>query len=80
MTLESFLQPAGVFGFVALIIMGTVWFGLTIGILCIMEVSVSLCRSYWIMTTHRRAFRRFCMLCVCTGLKLMANTTKLGVT
>ncbi|KAF8590511.1 ATPase V0/A0 complex subunit [Ramaria rubella] len=37
MTLESFLSPSGVFGIVALIIMGTVWFSLTIAILCVME-------------------------------------------
>ena len=38
MTLESFLSPSGALGFIALIIMGSVWLGLTIGILCVMEV------------------------------------------
>jgi V-type H+-transporting ATPase subunit a len=42
MTLEGVLHPSGVFGFIALIIMGAVWLLLTICILCIMEVSVSL--------------------------------------
>ncbi|KAF8487634.1 ATPase V0/A0 complex subunit [Gautieria morchelliformis] len=37
MTLESFLSPSGVFGFIALIIMGIVWFTLTVFILCVME-------------------------------------------
>jgi len=37
MTLEKFLGPTGVFGYVTLLLMGSVWFGLTIFILCIME-------------------------------------------
>jgi V-type H+-transporting ATPase subunit a len=46
MTLESFLNPNGVLGFIALIIMGLVWFGLTICILCVMEVRFSLTVFY----------------------------------
>lgn len=41
MTLESFLSPSGVFGFIALIIMLVFWFTLTVFILCVMEVSCS---------------------------------------
>ncbi|KAG7086482.1 hypothetical protein E1B28_002432 [Marasmius oreades] len=37
MTIEEFLSPAGVGGWIALIIMGLFWFGATVGILCIME-------------------------------------------
>lgn len=38
---KSFLSPrlSGALGFIALIIMGSVWLGLTIGILCVMEVT-----------------------------------------
>lgn len=38
MTIEKFLGPASVFDWVGLVIMGSTWFGLTVGILCIMEV------------------------------------------
>jgi hypothetical protein len=38
MTIEKFLGPTSVFGWIGLVIMGSIWFGLTIGILCIMEV------------------------------------------
>jgi len=38
MTIEKFLGPASVFDWVGLVIMGGTWFGLTVGILCIMEV------------------------------------------
>jgi len=37
MTLESFLGPTSIFGWIALVIMSFFWFGLTIGILCLME-------------------------------------------
>lgn len=38
MTIEKFLGPASIFDWVGLAIMGGMWFGLTVGILCIMEV------------------------------------------
>ncbi|KAF8177611.1 V-type ATPase, V0 complex, 116kDa subunit family [Pholiota molesta] len=37
MTIAGFLNPTSIFGWVALVIMGGVWFALTIGILCVME-------------------------------------------
>ncbi|KAK0474809.1 V-type ATPase, V0 complex, 116kDa subunit family [Armillaria novae-zelandiae] len=37
MTIEGFLNPAGLFGWIGLIIIGAMWFSLTIFILCIME-------------------------------------------
>ncbi|KAF8898227.1 V-type ATPase, V0 complex, 116kDa subunit family [Gymnopilus junonius] len=37
MTIEGFLGPTSLFGWIGLIIMGCFWFGATIGILCIME-------------------------------------------
>lgn len=37
MTLEAFLEPEGVLGWVALVLVGVLWLGLTIGILCVME-------------------------------------------
>ncbi|KAJ3823021.1 V-type ATPase, V0 complex, 116kDa subunit family [Lentinula raphanica] len=37
MTLESWLEPTGVFGWIMLIVMGVFWFVLTVFILCIME-------------------------------------------
>ncbi|KAJ6592325.1 V-type ATPase, V0 complex, 116kDa subunit family [Mycena vulgaris] len=37
MTLESFLGPTSILGWIALAIMGFMWFGLTVGILCLME-------------------------------------------
>ncbi|KAF9484977.1 V0/A0 complex, 116-kDa subunit of ATPase [Pholiota conissans] len=37
MTIAGFLNPTSIFGWVALLIMGGVWFALTIGILCVME-------------------------------------------
>jgi V-type H+-transporting ATPase subunit a len=43
MTIEKFLGPASVFDWVGLVIMGSTWFGLTVGILCIMEVRLMLC-------------------------------------
>lgn len=69
MTLESFLSPGSIFGFVALIIMGVVWFSLTVCILCIMEVRVpSGGRMIFTDFYYRhRVFRRSCMHCVCTG-------------
>jgi len=41
MTLESFLGPTSLFGWIALIIMVLVWFSLTVFVLCIMEVGSS---------------------------------------
>lgn len=38
MTIERFLNPVGIIGWVALLIVGSLWFVLTIFILCIMEV------------------------------------------
>jgi len=40
MTIEGFLGPTSVLGWVGLVCMGGFWFGATIGILCIMEVRV----------------------------------------
>jgi len=37
MTIAGFLGPTTVMGWIALLLMGTLWFQLTIGILCIME-------------------------------------------
>lgn len=37
MTIEGYLNPVGLLGWVALVIMGALWFGLTVGILCLME-------------------------------------------
>ncbi|KAK0185907.1 V-type ATPase, V0 complex, 116kDa subunit family [Armillaria mellea] len=37
MTIEGFLNPTGLFGWIGLIIIGAMWFSLTIFILCIME-------------------------------------------
>jgi len=45
MTLERFLEPASVFGWIALVLAGGFWFASTVFVLCIMEVrgrSVSL--------------------------------------
>ncbi len=38
MTLDTVLGIPGVLGIIALAIMGVVWFTLTVGILCVMEV------------------------------------------
>lgn len=38
MTIEDFLNPTGIFGWIGLVIIGAMWFSLTIFILCIMEV------------------------------------------
>ena len=40
MTIEGFLEPVSIMGWITLIIVGCFWFGLTIGVLCIMEVGV----------------------------------------
>ncbi|KAK0458606.1 V-type ATPase, V0 complex, 116kDa subunit family [Desarmillaria tabescens] len=37
MTIEGFLNPSGIFGWIGLIIIAAMWFSLTIFILCIME-------------------------------------------
>ncbi|PBK83075.1 V0/A0 complex, 116-kDa subunit of ATPase [Armillaria gallica] len=37
MTIERFLNPTGIFGWIGLVIIGAMWFSLTIFILCIME-------------------------------------------
>ncbi|KAF8968248.1 V-type ATPase, V0 complex, 116kDa subunit family [Flammula alnicola] len=37
MTIAGFLGPTSIFGWIALLIMGGVWFSLTVGILCVME-------------------------------------------
>ncbi|KAG7453083.1 V0/A0 complex, 116-kDa subunit of ATPase [Guyanagaster necrorhizus] len=37
MTIEGFLNPSGIFGWIGLIIITAVWFSLTVFILCIME-------------------------------------------
>ena len=39
MTLENFLPPKGVGGWIGLVFMGGLWLNCTIGILCLMEVS-----------------------------------------
>ena len=38
MTLEKFLGPTSIMGWVALIAIGAFWFGGTVFVLCIMEV------------------------------------------
>jgi V-type H+-transporting ATPase subunit a len=38
MTIEGFLSPSGLFGWIGLLLAGAMWFGLTVGILCLMEV------------------------------------------
>lgn len=38
MTLDGRTDPKSVAGWVGLVIMGTMWFSLTVGILCVMEV------------------------------------------
>lgn len=38
MTISRFLNPVSVLGWITLIIVGALWLGLTIGILCLMEV------------------------------------------
>ena len=38
MTLDNVLGMPGILGLVALVIVGALWFGLTVGILCVMEV------------------------------------------
>ena len=38
MTLDLVLGIPGIFGLVAVALMGVVWFALTVGILCVMEV------------------------------------------
>uniref|UniRef100_A0A8H7Y3X0 V-type proton ATPase subunit a n=1 Tax=Psilocybe cubensis TaxID=181762 RepID=A0A8H7Y3X0_PSICU len=43
MTLERFLGPTSIFGWIMLIIMGCFWFVLTVGILCVMEVRMKPC-------------------------------------
>lgn len=40
MTLENFLPPKGLLGWIALVIMGVMWFAMTVSILCLMEVGV----------------------------------------
>lgn len=42
MTLEGVLGVPGVVGIIGLALVGTLWFVLTVGILCIMEVRVRL--------------------------------------
>ena len=42
MTLEKFLGPTSIMGWVALIAVGAFWFGGTVFVLCIMEVMVCL--------------------------------------
>ena len=41
MTLGGVLGMSGILGIVAVVLVGAMWLGLTIGILCLMEVSVS---------------------------------------
>lgn len=38
MTLERFLHPKGIGGWIGLVISGVMWFSLTVFILCVMEV------------------------------------------
>ena len=42
MTIEVALGWPGIFGKIALVFIGAAWFGLTIFILCVMEVSANL--------------------------------------
>lgn len=41
MTIESLLEPKGVIGWIALLVVGVGWFALTVCILCLMEVRSS---------------------------------------
>ena len=42
MTLEQFLGPTSIMGWIALIAVGAFWFGGTVFVLCIMEVGICL--------------------------------------
>lgn len=42
MTVEKFLPPNGIGGWIGLVIAGSLWLNFTIGVLCMMEVR-SLC-------------------------------------
>jgi len=81
MTLESFLGPTSVFGWIGLIIMGVMWLNLTICILCIMEVRlffhVAVVKQVQILImVFLRGCRRSCTHSVCTGSKRTANIMK----
>lgn len=47
MTLEGVLGMSGIFGFVAIALMGVMWFTLTVCILCVMEVRKVTCSASW---------------------------------
>lgn len=51
MTIENFLGPNSILGWVFLIVVIGLWFGLTVFILCIMEVSF-ITRGYGISTHY----------------------------
>jgi V-type H+-transporting ATPase subunit a len=45
MTVEGFLPPKGIGGWIGFVLMGALWLNCTIGILCLMEVSALSCSS-----------------------------------
>jgi cytochrome b len=47
MTIADFLPPASITDWVGLVIVGALWLNLTIGMMCIMEVRVSLFGRRW---------------------------------
>lgn len=42
MTIGGFLHPKGFSGWIGLVLMGSLWLNATIGILCVMEVRLSI--------------------------------------
>lgn len=83
MTLESFLNPTTLFGWIELMIMGVFWLSLTIFILCIMEVCFQFTSfDVWADEDGVISFRdypRSCMHSVCIGSKRTASTLRVVV-
>ena len=87
MTLDKVLGIPGIFGWIALVLMGGLWFSLTVGILCIMEVGchavvgamiVGDCLILTDAFGYSRVCLHFCMRCVYTGWRRTASTTWLA--
>jgi vacuolar-type H+-ATPase subunit I/STV1 len=68
MTLEKFLGPTSIVGWIALIAVGAFWFGGTVFVLCIMEVGIFLTtKKIYAELCINRAYRHSYMLSDYTG-------------
>jgi uncharacterized membrane protein YagU involved in acid resistance len=81
MTLEPFLAASGILGKAALIFAVTLWFSLTVGILCVMEVRslIMHVRAALLMLFDDRGYQHFYTHYVYIGWKRTASTLRVAV-